>query len=76
MARKVVFRDHAEHLVSQTPGVLRQHLRMEMGYSHGGYTVTGWQLLSRMPVDLLGRGASSLLILEWEGKGWPVFSPP
>ena len=30
MACKVVFHDHAEHLVSQTPRVLQQHLWMEV----------------------------------------------
>ena len=64
MACKVVFRDHAEHLVSQTPHVSRQHLWMEVCYPHGGYIMMSQRLLPRMPVDLLGGGAPSLLILE------------
>ena len=55
---------------------MRQHLQMEVGYSHSGHIVTGWWLLSCMPVELLGRGASSLIILEREGKCWSVFPPP
>ena len=76
MARKVVFHDHAEHLVSQTPRILRQHLWMEVCYPHGGYIMTSQQLLPQMPVDLLGRSAPSLLILEREGVGGPVFTSP
>ena len=76
MAHKVVFRDHAEHLVSQTPCILRQHLRLEVCYPHNGYIMTSWQLLSRVPVDLLGGGVPSLLILEWEGEGGSAFSSP
>ena len=76
MARKVVFRDHVEHLVSQTLCISRQHLRMEVCYPHGGYIMMSRWLLPQMPVDLLGGVTPSLLILEREGVGGPVFTSP
>ena len=76
MARKVVFHDHAEHLVSQTPHISWQHLRMEVCYPHGGCIMMSQQLLPQMPVYPLGAVVPSLLILEWEGVGGPVFMSP
>ena len=72
MARKVVFHDHAEHLVFQTLGISRQRLQMEVCYPHGGYIMMSQWLLPQMPEG----GAPSLLILEWEGVGVPVFTSP
>ena len=52
-AGQVVFCYHAEHLVTEAPGLMQQQLQMEMGYSQGGHIVVGPWLLSCMLVELL-----------------------
>ena len=67
-ACQVVFCNHADHLVSQVPGLPRQHLRIEVHYSSASYIVTRHRLLPRMLVESQDGGEPPLSVLEREGK--------
>ena len=51
-AGQVVLCYHADDLISEAPGLTRQHLRMEMNDPLGGHIVAGCRLLSHMLVEL------------------------
>ena len=75
-ARKVVFGDHADHLVSESPCVPRQNLRMQMSYGSASHIIPRWQLLPRILVKPLDGGESPLCVLEGKGKRRPHLPSP
>ena len=51
-AGQVVLCYHADDLISEVPGLTRQHLQIEMNDPLGGHIVVGCRLLSHMLVEL------------------------
>ena len=70
-AHKVVFRNHADHLVSESPCIPRQNLRMQMSYGSAIHIIPRWRLLPRMLVKPRDGGESPLHVLEGKGKCRP-----
>ena len=75
-ARKVVFGDHADHLVSESPCVPRQNLRMQMSYGSASHIIPRRRLLPRILVKPLNGDESPLRVLEGKGKCRPCLSSP
>ena len=75
-AHKVVFDDHADHLVSESPCVPRQNLRIQMSYGSASHIISRWQLLPRILIKPLNGGESPLHILEGKGKRRPHLPSP
>ena len=63
--------NHADHLVSEAPHVLRQSLRIQMHYASTSYIIARWQLLPRMLIKPHNEGEPPIHVLEGKGKCWP-----
>ena len=71
-ARKVVFGDHADHLVSESPCILRQNLRMQMSYGLASHIIPRWRLLPRILIKPLDGGKSPSVSWRRKGSAGPV----
>ena len=72
----MVFGDHADHLVSESPCIPRQNLRMQMSYCSASHIIPRWWLFPRILVEPLDGGKSPLCVLEGKGKRWPHLPSP
>ena len=75
-ACEVVFCNHAAHLISEFPCILRQDLRVQMHYGLTSHIIPRGQLLPSILIEFLNRGKPPGLIQKEKGKSWPCLLFP
>ena len=65
--REVVFCNHADHLISKVPSIMRQHVGVQMLYHLPSYSILRQQLFRGVVIEFHDHGVPTLQILEGEG---------
>ena len=64
---EVVFCNHADHLISKAPSIMRQHVGVQMPYRLPSYSIPRQRLFHGMVIEFHDCGVPTLRILEGEG---------
>ena len=72
----MIFHNHADHLIPKVPGLLRQHLRMQVHYPSTSYIIARQWLFPCMLIEPQDRSKPPLCVLEGKGKRWPCLPFP
>ena len=75
-ACKVVFCNHAAHLVLEFPCIPRQDLRVQMHYGSTSHIIPRGWLLPSVLVEFFNGGEPPCLIQKGKGKSWPCLPFP
>ena len=75
-ACEVVFCNHAAHLVSESPCILRQDLRVQVPYGSASHIILRRRLLPGVFAKFLDGGEPPFLIQKGKGKSWPCLPSP